>query len=151
MPNRTSQETLDITPSMIFAIHPRIRCVEYATEFGDPIFQTMREGTRSISPDDLDDEFLTLAPRVITDFCKRYEPWYGSLTGLVVYHDNISILVVEVRQGVLVVSFDRNTSPEAIKQVGDRIILKWGKKVGRREVANQSSNKSLDSIKDSKG
>jgi hypothetical protein len=146
MTNSKFEGTLDITPALIFSIHPRIRCVEYASEFGEPIFQKMREGTPSISPDELDDEFLTLAPRVITDFCKKYEPWYGSLTGLVVYHDNLSILIVEVMGGFLVVSFDRDTSPETIKRAGDEIYSKWGKRLGG---GRGSAREPLGLVKDS--
>jgi hypothetical protein len=116
---------LQITPEEIFKMHPRIRMVELASEFGQPIFQKMRDGLQSISPDELDDEFLRIGPHVITGFCRKYEPWYGSLSGLVVYHDKITILIAQLSDNFLVVSFDPDTPAQAIKEIASEIHSKW--------------------------
>ncbi len=122
----TSKGVSEITPEVLFSMHPKIRCVELASEFGDPIFQRMRDGARSISPDELDDQFLAIGPHVITDFLKKYEPWYGSLTGIVVYHEKISILIVRAGHGFLVISFEPDTAAETVKEVADEIYSRWG-------------------------
>ncbi len=122
----TPKDITEITPEALFRMHPKIRCVELASEFGEPIFQRMRDGARSISPDELDDQFLAIGPQVITDFCKKYEPWYGPLNGIVVYHEKISILIVRVVSKFLVISFEPDTSAETIKEVSDDIRSKWG-------------------------
>lgn len=122
----TPKDITEITPEALFGMHPKIRCVELASEFGEPIFQRMRDGARSISPDELDDQFLAIGPQVITDFCKKYEPWYGPLNGIVVYHEKISILIVRVVSRFLVISFEPDTSAETIKEVSDDIRSKWG-------------------------
>lgn len=122
----TSKEISEITPEAVLAMHAKIRCVELASEFGEPIFQKMRTGTQSISPDELDDQFLAIGPHVITDFCKKYEPWYGPLNGVVVYHEKVSILIVRAVSRFLVISFDPDTSAGTIREVSDEVRLKWG-------------------------
>jgi hypothetical protein len=112
---------------MIFDIHPQIRCVELASSFGEPIFQQMRNGVRSLSPDEMDDEFLEIGPHVITDFCKKYEPWYGALNGIVLYHEKINILIVQIAKQFLVISFEKDTLPETIRGVANEIQSRWGK------------------------
>jgi hypothetical protein len=85
----------------------------------------MREGVESISPDELDDEFLSLGSHVIGDLCQRYEPWYGEFRGIVIYHEKISVLMMRLGGSFLVIAFDRDASADVIRGIADEVYDTW--------------------------
>jgi hypothetical protein len=112
---------LRIDAELIFQMHPKIRCVTMATEFGEPVFLKMREGTVSLLPEEMKPSELETTPQLITRIFEKYEPWFGSMESLVVYYERIVLLVIKFSKSVLILTFEQDTPPETIKEIANAI------------------------------
>ena len=126
MPRSASHEVIRLSPDQIFEMDPGIRFVALTTEFGQPIFSRMREGLQSISPEEADEAHLEMAPHLMTSIPQKMEPWYGRVRGVVIYHDRLIDLVMQLKDKFLVLAFEPHTSADTIRKCADEINSQWG-------------------------
>lgn len=96
----------------VFAVNPHVRWVGLVSVEGNVIFSEMRDGLKSISPHEFDEEFLKLSPLVLLGVAEKCCPHLQELEAVVACYrlmthvharlgSQVTVVAIENRQDAL--------------------------------------------------
>lgn len=97
----------ELTPELIFNLHPKIRWAALSTDKGEVVFVRMRPGLESLSPENADQAFMQLSPMMLQGVCERLAPWAGPVEAIVTSYEKIVLVVRKVDKQFLALTINR--------------------------------------------
>lgn len=99
-----------LTPDAVFRLHPKIRWAALSKEPSIVEFSQMRPDVESYTPNAVDEVFMEMGPLIMTSVAERLtaEGKAGKLECLIACFEKVCVLVVEVGNGHLALSIDKD-------------------------------------------
>jgi hypothetical protein len=97
-----------VTPEEIFAVNGKVRWVGLASNRGDVLLSQMRASVESLSPPEVDREFVALAPLTMIGVCERYSEYLKGVDYVVVWFHLAVCVYARLGSQVLAVSIEKD-------------------------------------------
>ena len=113
-----------MTPEDVFAINPNIRWAGSATSKGKVLFAQMRQGVKSLTPEEDDRAMLELRAQFLTEMLGPVAMWAGPLNYIAINYERFTELIVMLSDKYVAVTLERGTSAEEFKEIAKSIQAK---------------------------
>lgn len=105
----------------IFAIHPKIRWAGLATRDGRIVFQQMRPGVVSFTPEPNDRLTLEVRAQYIIETVEQESEWAGPVDHLAICFEKYVEILVPLKKAYAAITVEKDLSPEHYKDIAESI------------------------------
>lgn len=108
-------------PDDIFAIHPKIRWAGLATRDGGIVFQQMRPGLASFTPDSNDRLTLEVRAQYIIETVEQESNWAGPVDHLTICFDRYVEIIVPLKKAYVAITVEKDLTPDQYERIAESI------------------------------
>jgi len=110
----------DITDN-IFKLDKRIRYVAILNHRYDLLESRMREGVASLTPDQTDRHFMTIAAPLMVDGAEKLQPYAGAIRRISVRYDRVVLVFYRTTAHLVVLSLETQSDEALLDKIGDTV------------------------------
>ncbi len=110
----------EITQS-IFKLDKRIRYIAILNHQYDLLESRMREGVPSLTPDQTDRHFMTIAAPLMVDAADKLRPFCGAIRRIVVRYDKVLLVFYRTTAHVVILSLEPQVEQALLDEIGNSV------------------------------
>ena len=110
----------DVTEN-IFKLDKRIRYVAILNHQYDLLESRMREGVSSLTPEQTDRDFMTVAAPLIVDAAEKLRPFCGAIRRLAVRYDKVLLVFYRTTAHLVVLSLEPKVEQALLDEIGNSV------------------------------
>ena len=127
----------------IFKLDNRIRYVAILNHQYDLLESRMREGVQSLTPDQTDRDFMTIAAPLMVDAAEKLRPFAGSIRRITVRYDKVLLVFYRTTAHVVILSLEPQVEQALLDEIGKsvrKLELESAEKEAAKETEKNNSS-----------
>jgi hypothetical protein len=105
----------------ILKIDNQIRYVAILNHHYDLLESKMREGVTSLTPDQTDRHFMTIAAPLMLDAAEKLRPFCGNMRRVAVRYDKVSLVFYRTAAHIVILSLEPVAGQPLLDKIGDSV------------------------------